>query len=122
MQAIRHNDRNQFVETESYLRNERNLPPFGQLVSIIVSCENEEMLKTACLKLSANIPTNENDIEVLGPANAILYKLRKNFRKRFLIKINKNKNCQKIISDWINKSQINPKVRIQIDIDPYSFL
>ncbi|MCV6599613.1 MAG: primosomal protein N' [Alphaproteobacteria bacterium] len=120
MQALENNDKEAFFEEEKALRADRNLPPYGKLASLIVSCNDENLLNQACRELSSHIPKTEGII-ILGPAEAPIYRLRGKYRKRYLIKIDKNKNAQKTIQFWINSSNIDKKVRVQIDIDPYSF-
>lgn len=103
MQALENNDKEAFIEEEKELRADRNLPPYGKLASVIVSCVDESLLTQSCKKLAANIPMTEG-VMILGPAEAPLYRLRGKYRKRFLIKIDKNKSGQKLIQHWINST------------------
>jgi primosomal protein N' (replication factor Y) len=58
----------------------------------------------------------------LGPAPAPLALLRGKYRIRFLIKSQKDINLQDEMRKWLRRTSIPQKVRIQVDIDPYSFM
>ena len=59
---------------------------------------------------------------VLGPAPAPLSLLRGRYRRRFLIRADKGVKMQALIHDWLSKVKTPGSVRIQVDIDPYSFM
>jgi primosomal protein N' (replication factor Y) len=59
---------------------------------------------------------------VLGPAPAPLALLRGRHRRRFLLKCRRDIAPQPLIRDWLAKVKLPSPVRLQIDIDPYSFL
>jgi primosomal protein N' (replication factor Y) len=58
----------------------------------------------------------------LGPAPAPLTLLRGRHRRRFLIKADKTVNIQARIRSWLQVTKVSSKVRVQLDIDPYSFM
>jgi primosomal protein N' (replication factor Y) len=59
---------------------------------------------------------------VLGPAPAPLALLRGRHRRRLLLKAARSVNVQKTARRWLAALQKSPRVRVQIDVDPYSFL
>ena len=59
---------------------------------------------------------------VLGPAPAPLAVLRGRHRRRFLVKAGRDVNLQAILRSWLSRVRIQGSVRLQVDIDPYSFL
>ena len=61
-------------------------------------------------------------MRVLGPAAPPLALLRGRYRRRLLMKTDRKISIQKAVSDWINRVKPPTSVRIQIDIDPYSFM
>ena len=61
-------------------------------------------------------------IEVLGPAPAPLALLRGRHRRRLLVKAPRSVALQALIRDWLANAGIPSGVRVQVDIDPYSFL
>jgi primosomal protein N' (replication factor Y) len=61
-------------------------------------------------------------VEILGPAPAPLAVLRGRHRVRFLVKTERQVNIQAVVSAWLAGVRVAGSVRIQVDIDPYSFL
>jgi primosomal protein N' (replication factor Y) (superfamily II helicase) len=61
-------------------------------------------------------------IEVLGPAPAPLAVLRGRHRRRFLLKTKRGINIQAVLREWVAKVKVPASVRVQVDVDPYSFL
>ena len=59
---------------------------------------------------------------ILGPAQAPLAVLRGRHRRRFLVKADRNVNLQRRLADWIARTRVPDRVKVQLDIDPYSFL
>jgi primosomal protein N' (replication factor Y) len=61
-------------------------------------------------------------VSVLGPAPAPLAILRGRHRRRFLVKTAREVRLQTVLRDWLVRVRIAGSARIQVDIDPYSFL
>ena len=61
------------------------------------------------------------DIEVLGPVDSPLLKIKKNFRTRLLIKFNNRNIMQKKISNILNSLKISSKIKLTVDVDPINF-
>jgi primosomal protein N' (replication factor Y) len=59
---------------------------------------------------------------VLGPAPAPLAILRGRHRRRFLLKCRRDIAPQPLLRRWLAPVMLPGSVRLQIDIDPYSFL
>ena len=71
--------------------------------------------------LARAVPRVEG-IEVLGPAPAPLAILRGRHRYRLLLKAPKDVHIQPVLKRWLCQVRTGGGVRIQIDIDPYSFM
>ena len=96
------------------------MPPFGKLASLIVSgIRKEEVEKIAIMLGKAAF--NNSEISTLGPAPAPIYMLRGKYRYRLLLKTAKNIKIQEILKQWLKRVKIPASVRVEIDIDPYSF-
>ena len=59
---------------------------------------------------------------MLGPAPAPLAILRGRHRRRFLVKAEREVNLQAVLRDWLGRVRLAGSARLQVDIDPYSFL
>jgi len=122
MAAMVSGDRDQFIETESASRRDTGMPPFGRLVALVVSGPKDHEVEEACRALGRIRPDGVDGLQILGPAPAPLAILRGRHRKRFLIKAPRETNVQNLVRQWVNASQIPNSVRVQIDVDPYSFM
>ena len=59
---------------------------------------------------------------VFGPAPAPLAMLRGRHRQRLLVHARRSLDVQDVIRDWLAKLEWGAKVRVSVDVDPYSFL
>ena len=59
---------------------------------------------------------------MLGPAPAPLAILRARHRRRLLVKAERTVALQDAVAAWLASVAVPGTVRIQVDIDPYSFL
>jgi primosomal protein N' (replication factor Y) len=48
--------------------------------------------------------------------------LRGRHRRRFLLKARRNVNTQAVLREWLARVKVPSSVRVQVDVDPYSFL
>ena len=120
MQALSNWDREGFLRLEKQARSEAGLPPFGRLVSLIISSKNETEADQIARLLAASAPSTPR-AQILGPAPSGLAFLRGRHRRRLLIKADKKLNVQKMISDWLGGLKIRGSTKVEIDIDPQSF-
>lgn len=121
IKSLSMNDRDDFINYEISSRKKYKMPPFSRLVGIILSSKKELLVQQVVKRLNFCKPKIEK-VGVFGPAPAPLYTIRKRYRWRFLIKADKNVNIQKIIKKWISNIKISQDIKIQIDVDPNSFL
>ena len=61
-------------------------------------------------------------MRVLGPAPAPLSLLRDRYRRRLLVKVDRDVDVQAVLRAWIEPLKFPSRVRVGIDVDPYSFL
>ena len=121
MQALAGGDRDRFLEAEAAARRQAGLPPFGRLAALIVSAGDPDTCDFTARALSRAAPQLQG-VAVLGPAPAPLAVLRGRHRRRFLVKADREVRLQPILRDWLSRVRTSGSTRIQIDIDPYSFL
>lgn len=122
MQAIVSGDVAAFYEREIDERSRHHLPPFGRLAALIVSAESRQEAELYARSLRQAAPKTQ-DLSVLGPAEAPLALLRGRHRFRLLIHGNRRANIQDFIQAILKGApRAKGSVRVQIDIDPQSFL
>jgi primosomal protein N' (replication factor Y) (superfamily II helicase) len=121
MQALAAGDRDRFLEAEAAARRSAGLPPFGRLVALIVSAPDAEAADFAARALSRAAP-HLRGVEVLGPAPAPMAVLRGRHRRRLLLKARREVNVQAVLRDWLSRVRLAGGARLQVDIDPYSFM
>ena len=121
IQSITNNQKEDFYNTELAIRKSAGMPPFSRLASIIISSSDKVLLLDYVRRLDKLKNTPKN-IDVFGPIEAPLSKLRKKYRMRFLIRSPKNSHIQFYIERWLKTLKINPKIRVVVDVDPYNFL
>ena len=121
MQALAAGERERFLEAEAAARRGAGLPPFGRLAALILSAVDAQAADFAAQAISRAAPQWPGVI-VLGPAPAPLAILRGRHRRRFLVKADRQVNLQAVLRDWLSRVRLAGSARLQIDIDPYSFL
>jgi primosomal protein N' (replication factor Y) len=122
VQAIVQGDREAFYSREIAARREAGLPPFGRLAAVIVSglSRGETLSFASAVRRAAPV---DAAISVLGPAEAPLAVIRGRHRFRLLVHSPRNSNMQAYIRQWLsNAPKQRADLRIQVDIDPQSFL
>lgn len=121
MQALAANERDQFLEIEAEQRQMAHMPPYSRLAGVIVSSTKEKESEEFANILANNSPERQ-DIQILGPAPAPIYRLRGRYRRRFLVIADKGAPVQKVIAQWLSPHKASGDIKVQVDIDPQSFL
>ncbi|MFQ5785804.1 MAG: primosomal protein N' [Alphaproteobacteria bacterium] len=121
MAALIAGDRDRFLANEAADRRARGMPPFGRLAAVIVSGPSEAAARALARELRRRGPQGDG-IEVLGPAPAPLALLRGRYRYRLLLKAPRKASLQRILRAWLGEVEARGGLRLQIDVDPYSFL
>jgi len=121
MQALAADDRDRFLEAEAEQRREAHLPPFARLAALIVSAPEADSADSAARALARAAP-HMPGVTVLGPAPAPLAVLRGRHRRRLLVQAERAVNLQSVLREWLAKVRLAGSTRLQVDIDPYSFL
>jgi primosomal protein N' (replication factor Y) len=121
MQALKVMDRDAFTQAEGEGRQAMGLPPYGRLAALIVSSPDAEALDRFALELARRIPSADR-VEVYGPADAPLALVRGRRRKRFLVRADRDVDIQAYLRAWLAELKVPGSVRLNVDVDPYSFL
>jgi primosomal protein N' (replication factor Y) len=121
MQALARGDRDGFLAAEAAEREAAGMPPFGRLAAIIVSGGNEDAVSSAAAALGQAAPIADG-VDVWGPAPAPLALIRGRHRRRFLVRADRAVDLSAYMGAWVGRVKVPSSVRVQVDIDPYSFL
>jgi primosomal protein N' (replication factor Y) len=110
-----------FYAAETEARRDAAMPPFGRLAAIVVSAEDSSQADSVARRIG-NAAPKVDGMAVFGPAPAPLAMLRGRHRQRLLVHAARSLDVQDVIRDWLAKIEWSPKVRVSVDVDPYSFL
>jgi len=110
-----------FYAAETSSRRQAAMPPFGRLAAIIVSAEESLEAEAVARRIGQAAPHVEG-MAVFGPAPAPLAMLRGRHRQRILVHARRSLDVQDVIRDWLAGVDWSPRVRVAVDVDPYSFL
>jgi primosomal protein N' (replication factor Y) len=121
MAALLSGDLNAFMAQEAVQRRPGHWPPFGRLVALIVSGPDERMADQVARTLARAAPSGAG-LEILGPAPAPFALLRGRHRRRLLLKAARHIDVQSLVRDWLARTEIPRSVRVDVDVDPVSFM
>jgi primosomal protein N' (replication factor Y) len=122
MRALIAADRDAFYSAEIDARERISYPPFGRLASLLVSGPDKPAAEAFARRLVALAPRDE-DVRVLGPAEAPIARVRGRHRLRLLVKSRRAFDLSDYLREWLADAP-PPKggIRLEVDVDPQSFL
>ena len=109
-----------FLDKELNLRRLNNLPPFQRFIALIVTGNDEKILEKISYEFK-NFIENSLEDKVLGPVNAPIFKLKKKFRFRLLIRGRKSLRVQNSLAKIISKFKFPSGIKLSVDVDPINF-
>ena len=89
-------------------------------MEIIISSKEPSLSLQGATEIKNKL-SNMKDLEVLGPVDSPLFKIKKNFRSRLLIRFNNRYLMQKEITKVLNGLKISSKIKLTVDVDPVNF-
>ncbi len=114
-------DAEAFYAAETEARRDAGMPPYGRLAAIIVSSEDADAAQRTARALADAAPEKDG-FEVWGPAPAPLAMLRGRHRHRLLVHAARSFPLQDALRQWLGSCEWPAKVRVNVDVDPYSFV
>ena len=114
------NNPDEILKKELILRKENSLPPFCRLIAIIISANNQSLSIEGAREIKTRL-SKINGLEIMGPVDSPLLKIKKKFRSRLLIRFDEKSLKQKMVSNLLNSLKISSKIKLTVDVDPVNF-
>ena len=109
-----------FLDRELDIRRQNKLPPFQRFISLILTGDNEIKLEKEAFYFKNFIEKKING-KVLGPVSAPIFRLKRKFRIRMLIRGPKSLKLQNSIAKIIPNYKFPPGIKLSVDVDPINF-
>ena len=109
-----------FLNKELEVRKLNNLPPFQRFVALIITGNKENFLEQEAIKFK-NFIQNSVEGKVLGPVSAPIFRLKRKFRVRLLIRGKKSLKVQNSLANIISKYKFPSGIKLTVDVDPINF-
>jgi primosomal protein N' (replication factor Y) len=109
-----------FLDKELEIRRKNNLPPFQRFIAMIITGGNERELEKEAYKFK-NFIERAVVGKVLGPVSAPIFRLKRKFRVRLLIRGHKSLKVQNSLAEIIKKFKFPPGMKLTVDVDPINF-
>jgi primosomal protein N' (replication factor Y) len=122
MRALISGDREAFYSSEIELREKTGYPPFGRLAAMVISGSDRHATEVYARSLAATAPRDEQ-VRVLGPAEAPIAVVRGRYRFRILIKSPRSFDLSHYLRAWLaDAPKRRGDLKLEVDVDPMSFL
>ncbi len=121
MKALILGDREAFYSSEIALREKAGYPPFGRLASLVITANERHAAESYGRTLASRAPRDEQ-VRVLGPAEAPIAVVRGRHRFRLLVKAPRGFDLSTYLRQWLAAApKPRGNVRLEVDVDPQSF-
>ena len=114
------NDPDEILKKELILRKKNFLPPFSRLIAIIVSSNSQSLSIDGAREIKKHLK-KINNLEIMGPVDSPLLKIKKKYRSRLLIRFEEKILKQKLVSKLLDSLKISNKIKLTVDVDPVNF-
>ena len=114
------NNPEKFLDKELKLRKKNKLPPFSRLIAVIISSTQKELSYRGAQEIKNKLNTL-SELEVMGPVESPISKVKKRFRTRLLIRFKNYELFQKKIANLLENLKISSKIKLTVDVDPVNF-
>jgi primosomal protein N' (replication factor Y) len=109
-----------FLDKELEVRRQNNLPPFQRFIALIITGSNEKDLEKEAFKFK-NFVKKSVEGKILGPVNAPIFRLKKKYRVRLLVRGKKSLKVQNSLAKMISKFKFPSGMKLTVDVDPINF-
>ncbi|RTK93341.1 MAG: primosomal protein N' [Rickettsiales bacterium] len=116
IKAIIDNKEDEFIQNELLSRKASEMPPFSKVASITIAGKDADKTKEFAKAFASYAP--RSSARILGPTEAMMYKLSGKYRYKILVIAAKNFNLQKYLKLWQETFKLPSAYQIKFDIDP----
>ncbi len=109
-----------FLDRELEIRKKNKLPPYERFISLILTGQDKQKLEKSAYYFKTFIE-KKIDAKILGPVSAPIFRLKKKYRIRLLIRGSKSLKLQNSISKIIQNYVFSDGIKLTVDVDPINF-
>ena len=120
LKDVLENNPEKFLSNELIIRKNKNLPPFSRLIALIISASSSQDSFRAAQEIKKKLNTL-SELEVLGPVDSPIFKVKKKFRTRLLLRSKNNSLIQTKVAKILENLTISKKIKLTVDVDPINF-
>ena len=120
LKDVLENNPEKFFNNELIVRKNKNLPPFSRLISLIISSNSSQDSFRAAQEIKKKLSVI-NQLEVLGPVDSPIFKIKKKYRTRLLLRSKNISLIQKNVDKILQNLIISKKIKLIVDVDPINF-
>ena len=119
LNCICQNDYKRFYNYEMNNRHKLNYPPYCYITSIKILSKDYELASKEVTKVKKYLENElSNNITILGPSTALIFRLNNIYRFQLILKYKKEDNLMEVLKELDNMYKLNNKVNIEIDNNP----
>ncbi len=120
LKDVLENNPEKFLSNELIVRKKKNLPPFRRLIALIISASTSQDSFRAAQEIKKKLSILA-ELDVLGPVDSPIFRVKKRFRTRLLLRSKNNNLIQKKVGKIIENLTISKKIKLTVDVDPINF-
>jgi len=120
LKDILENNPEKFLNNELIIRKNKNLPPYSRLIALIISAESSQDSFRAAQEIKKKLSTI-SQLDVLGPVDSPIFKVKKKYRTRLLLRSKNSNLIQKNVGRVLKNLTISKKIKLMVDVDPINF-
>ena len=120
LKNVLENNIENFFLNELKLRKQNNLPPYSRFIALIISSNSRENSYRGALEIKRKIEKLDH-VQIHGPVDSPIFKMKKKYRTRLLIRSKSKIMCQKPLAKILEKLNISSKIKLTVDVDPINF-
>ena len=120
LKDVLENNPEKFLNNELIIRKNKNLPPYSRLIALIISANSSQDSFRAAQEIKKKL-SSISQLDVLGPVDSPIFKIKKKYRTRLLLRSKNSNLIQKSVGRILKNLTISKKIKLTVDVDPINF-